>query len=245
MLGDQAIRPFLKLSLAPYRRSAGRYPWSSSCRHCGKMSRFCSLCRSPSTGWTRRSHPISLTGSMPSSCLKRPRYAGMGHPLQTTPRNLDKQPVCIMSVILGSHRCFMLETTVTVVWRVMTSAFSCLTLISSERRMCLADLHVRLARQESFAISSSYLKKTKNSPVARCPVPDSSSSSSQNIQAEIATLESQVDELRKKGIRGAPAVSQDGKASRGSTMLDQLQVSCYTYLGLIFGSGSNQHVTVQ
>ncbi|XP_048842550.1 utrophin isoform X1 [Brienomyrus brachyistius] len=45
----------------------------------------------------------------------------------------------------------------------------------------------------------------------------------QNIQAEIATLESQIDDLRKKGIRGAPAASQDGKASRGGTMLDQLQ----------------------
>ncbi|KPP73982.1 utrophin-like, partial [Scleropages formosus] len=45
----------------------------------------------------------------------------------------------------------------------------------------------------------------------------------QCIQAEIVVLEGQVEDLRQKGVGGSPAVSQDGKASRGGTKLEQLQ----------------------
>ncbi|XP_036405423.1 utrophin isoform X2 [Megalops cyprinoides] len=45
----------------------------------------------------------------------------------------------------------------------------------------------------------------------------------QNIQAEIAAHEAQLEELRRRNVGNFPAVGPDGKASRGGTMLDMLQ----------------------
>lgn len=47
----------------------------------------------------------------------------------------------------------------------------------------------------------------------------------QTIGAEIAAHEVTVEEMRKRNVANLPPPSPDGKAARGGTMLDQLQVT--------------------
>jgi len=47
----------------------------------------------------------------------------------------------------------------------------------------------------------------------------------QTIGAEIAAHELTVEEMRKRNVANLPPTTADGKAARGGTMLDQLQVT--------------------
>lgn len=47
----------------------------------------------------------------------------------------------------------------------------------------------------------------------------------QTIGAEIAAHEVTVEEMRKRNVANLPPAATDGKAARGGTMLDHLQVT--------------------